>query len=216
MLWRPRNRRPELDFIVPCQPSRAERAPSGTGWVHEIKHDGYRIMARRRGGQVRLLTRGGHDWADRFPLIVQAVGALASESCTIDGEAVACDERALAVFDLLRSHGPRRVLLYAFDLIELDGEDLRGHPLELRKRALKRLLRKSARPGLQFNEYLEEAGPLVFEHACRLGCEGIVSKRLGSRYESGPTRSWLKIKNPAAPAATRVLEGDWSRPRRGK
>jgi bifunctional non-homologous end joining protein LigD len=89
-------------FIEPCLPSPAERPPVGPGWVHEIKHDGYRLMARRDGAGVRLLTRNGHDWTLRFPLIAQAVGALRVISCLIDGEAVACDDDGLPVFDRLR------------------------------------------------------------------------------------------------------------------
>src|SRR5215471_18211442 len=83
-------------FIEPCLPSPAEQPPSGPGWVHEIKHDGYRLMARRDSTGIRLLTRNGHDWAPRYPLIVEAVDRLKARSCLIDGEAVACDENGLA------------------------------------------------------------------------------------------------------------------------
>jgi bifunctional non-homologous end joining protein LigD len=89
-------------FIEPCLPSAAVRRPSGPDWVHEIKHDGYRLMARRDPVGIRLLTRNGHDWAPRYPLIVEAVNALKVRSCLIDGEAVACDENGLAVSELLR------------------------------------------------------------------------------------------------------------------
>ena len=101
--------------------------------------------------------------------------------------------------------------MWAFDLIELDGEDLRLEPLEVRKATLASLLRRAA-PGLRFNEHLDEQdGPLVFAHACKLGLEGIVSKRKDSGYRSGRSPHWIKSKNPAAPAMRREAEEDWSR-----
>src|SRR6516225_6807797 len=116
-------------FIEPCLPSPAEQPPSGPGWVHEIKHDGYRLMARRDPIGIRLLTRNGHDWAPRYPLIVEAVNRLKVRSCLIDGEAVACDENGLAVFERLRlKPSGKHVFLYDFDLLELDGQDLRREP----------------------------------------------------------------------------------------
>src|SRR6516225_5110552 len=136
-------------FIEPCLPSPADRPPSGPDWVHEIKHDGYRLMARRDPIGIRLLTRNGHDWAPRYPLIVEAVNRLRARSCLIDGEAVACDENGLAVFERLRlKPSGRHVFLYAFDLLELDGQDLRREPLETRKATLASLLRRSL-PGLR-------------------------------------------------------------------
>jgi ATP-dependent DNA ligase len=125
---------PSAGFIEPCLLSLAERPPSGPGWIHEIKHDGYRLMARRDAAGVRLLTRNGHDWASRFPLIVEAVTALKAGSCLIDGEAVVCDDNGVAVFAKLRQRrNDRQVVPYAFDLLELDGQDLRREPLERRK-----------------------------------------------------------------------------------
>jgi bifunctional non-homologous end joining protein LigD len=133
----------------------------------------------------------------------------------LDGEAVCCDENGLAVFALLRyRERPTEIFLYAFDLLELDGQDLRREPLETRKATLVSLLR-SCGPGLRLVEHLEHGGDVVYRHACRLGCEGIVSKRLGSLYVSGRTRHWLKFKNPTAPAVKREAEEDWGK-RRGK
>src|SRR5262245_1985714 len=159
---------------------------------------------------VRLLTRRGNDWTDRFPLIAAAAGALKVRSCLLDGEAVACEQDGMPSFDRLRyRRADGAVFLFAFDLIELDGRDLRHEPLEVRKATLASVLRK-AKPGLQFNDHLEhEDGDIVFRHACKMGLEGIVSKRLGSRYRSGRSPDWLKIKNPAAPAVRRVAEEDW-------
>src|SRR5215831_11556425 len=107
---------PRPGFIEPCLPSPADRPPSGPDWVHEIKHDGYRLMARRDPIGIRLLTRNGHDWAPRYPLIVEAVDRLKVRSCLIDSEAVACDENGLAVFQRLRRKPTgKHVFLYAFD-----------------------------------------------------------------------------------------------------
>jgi bifunctional non-homologous end joining protein LigD len=168
-------------------------------------------MARRDPIGIRLLTRNGHDWAPRYPLIVEAVNKLRVRSCLIDGEAVACDENGLAVFERLRrKQESRRVFLFAFDLLELDGADLRREPIETRKATLASLLRASL-PGLRLNEHLTHPGEIVFRHACKMGLEGIVSKRLGSRYRSGRTRDWLKFKNPDSPAVKRQEEEDWGR-----
>ena len=132
-------------------------------------------------------------------------------SCLIDGEAVCCDDNGLAVFELLRGKREgRHVFLCAFDLLELNGKDLRREPLEVRKSTLDSLLRPRL-PGLQFNQHLTHPGDVVFRHACAMGLEGIVSKRLGSRYVSGRSRDWLKFKNPNAPAAKREAEEDWGR-----
>ena len=202
---------PRSGFIEPCLPSSAERPPSGPDWIHEIKHDGYRLMARRDSVGIRLLTRNGHDWSPRYPLIREAVNRLKVRSCLIDGEAVACDENGLAVFERLRrKREGRHVFLYAFDLIELNGDDLRRDPLEVRKATLRSMLAKAGL-GLRFNEHLEGDGPTVFAHACKLRLEGIVSKRLGSRYRSGRSKDWLKFKNPDAPAVKREAEEDWGR-----
>jgi bifunctional non-homologous end joining protein LigD len=140
-----------------------------------------------------------------------AVAALPALSCIIDGEAIVCDDNGLAVFDLIRGYGAKATaVLCAFDLLELDGEDLRREPIEARKRALAKLL-KGAHSSIVLNEHFEDDGAIVYKHACALGCEGIVSKRLGSPYRSGRSDSWLKIKNPAAPAVKREVEEDWGR-----
>src|SRR2546421_2948292 len=176
MLWRVRT---FPDFCEPCLPGQVERPPAGPDWIHEIKHDGFRLLARRGAERVRLFTRNGHDWTERFPLIVEALNALKATTCLIDGEAVTCSETGVAEFEGLRN---RRgdVHLCAFDLLELDGRDLRRAPLSERVRLLTRLLREP-RSGLVRNAQFEEDWALVFEHACLLGCEGIVSKRKSSR-----------------------------------
>jgi bifunctional non-homologous end joining protein LigD len=199
-------------FIAPCLPTSAPRPPSGELWLHEIKHDGFRVIARKEGKRVKLYSRPGNDLTGRFPLIGEALASLRSRSCIIDGEAVACGEDGVASFDRIRHrHHDADVFLYAFDLIELNGDDLRRDPLVVRKATLASVLARAA-AGLRFNEHLdEEDGPLVFAHACKLGLEGIVSKRKDSRYISGRTPRWIKSKNPAAPAVTREAEEDWGR-----
>jgi bifunctional non-homologous end joining protein LigD len=132
---------PGLGIIEPCLPSPAKAPPSGPGWIHEIKHDGFRILARRDGAGVRLFTRNGHDFTARFPLAAAAVAALPGRSFLIDGGAICTDERGLAVFELIRrARNGGAAVLCAFDLIELDGEDLRREPIEDRKHKLSRLV----------------------------------------------------------------------------
>jgi hypothetical protein len=118
-------------------------------------------------------------------------------SCVIDGEAIVTDDKGLAVFELIRGHGTRRgAELCAFDLIELDGKDIRHTPIEERKRHLGKLLGRY-QPGIVVNEFFEGDAQIIFDHVCKLGCEGIVSKRLGSRYRGGRSADWVKVKNPA-------------------
>jgi bifunctional non-homologous end joining protein LigD len=205
-----------LAFIEPCLPSPADRPPSGPDWVHEIKLDGFRMMVRRDPAGVRLLTRNGHDWTGRFPRIAAAAETLRARSFLIDGEAVACDGDGLPVFDQLRyRRQDGRVFLYAFDLLELNGRDMRREPLEVRKSALAGVLRRmKAWAGIQLNEHCNDLPvDVVFRHACKLGFEGIVSKRVGSPYRSGRSRDWLKMKNLDAPAVRREAEEDWGRAR---
>jgi bifunctional non-homologous end joining protein LigD len=199
-------RKPSVPGLIePCLPTEGRRPPFGPGWLHEIKHDGYRLIVRRDGDHVCLLTRRGHDWTDRYPLIAAAARALKVKSCLIDGEAVACDENGLASFQRLheRQHD-KGVILYAFDLLELDGEDLRPEPIEVRKATLASLFRRPhPMGGFRLAEHLEGDGPTIFGHACKLGCEGIVSKRKGSPYQSGQSPHWLTSTNPASAAALR-------------
>ena len=203
--------RPGLGIIEPCLPSPAKAPPSGPGWLHEIKHDGFRILARRDSAGVRLITRKGNDFTSRFPSIAMAVGKLPVRSCLIDGEAIVCDKDGLAVFELIRGHRTVASAVHcAFDLLELDGRDLRGQPIEIRKAALAKVL-KGSHLGIVLNEHFEEEGAIVFREACKLGCEGIVSKRLGSIYRRGRSPLWVKVKNPNAPAVKREAEEDWGR-----
>jgi ATP-dependent DNA ligase len=182
-------RRPS-GFIEPCQPSKVARPPSGPLWVHEIKHDGYRLMVRRDGARVRCFTRGGHDWADRFPAIVEAALRIQASSFMLDGEAVVVSDDGRPDFHALRTRRTgHAVVLYAFDLIEHDGDDLRKLPLIERKWRLFKLIGKSQRRAIRFVEHLTGDGPTVFAHVCRMGLEGIVSKRTKAPY-SGALDAW--------------------------
>jgi len=181
------------------------------------KHDGFRVIARKDGNRVRLYSRAGNDLTYRFPLIVEALARLRARSCIIDGEAVACSDDGMADFNRIRYRQyDAEVFLYAFDLIELNGDDLLRDPLQVRKATLASVIARVG-SGLRFNEHMEEAdGPLVFQHACKLGLEGIVSKRRDSGYRSGRSPDWIKSKNPNAPAVKREAEIDWQQrwPRR--
>ena len=198
-----------LPSFEPCLPRSANEPPAGPGWIHEIKHDGFRIVAHRQGRVVRLVTRNGHDLAARFPLAAEAVAALPVKSCVIDGEAIVCDDAGLAVFNLIRGHGRNaRAILCVFDLLEVNGEDVRPESIEDRKRRLLGLLRLP-HEGIAINETFRDEGAVIFKHAVALGCEGVVSKRLGSPYRAGRSAHWLKIKNPDAPAVRREAEEEW-------
>jgi bifunctional non-homologous end joining protein LigD len=198
------------DFIEPCLPSKVDRPPSGPLWVHEIKHDGYRLMVRRDGARVRCFTRNGHDWADRFPAIVDAALRIKAQSFLIDGEAVIFRDDQTPDFQALRSQ--RRgseVVLVAFDLLEQSGTDLRDLPLIERKRQLIKLVGRARWHSIQYSAHLKGNGASVLHHACRLGMEGIVSKRTDAPYRSGPSKVWLKSENLASEAARRERQEDW-------
>ena len=159
---------------------------------------------------MKLYRRPRNDLTDRFPLIVEALAQLRSRSCILDGEAVACDDNGIAQFNRIRYRSyDSTVFLYAFDLIELNGDDLRRDPLQVRNATLASTLAKAG-PGIRLNEHLDHYdGEIVFRHACKMGLEGIVSKRKDSPYRSGWSSDWLKMKNPACAAVMREFEEDW-------
>jgi len=152
--------------LDPCLPMRVTVAPAGPQLIHEIKHDGYRLMVRRTADGVQIRTRRGYDWTDRYPLIVEAASRLHATSFVIDGEGVILRPDGVSDFDRLHSrHHDREVRLLGFDLLELDGADLRDEPLIHRKATLASLLRRS-RDGIQLVEQIEAAdGATVLAHA---------------------------------------------------
>src|SRR4051794_38569820 len=194
----------------PCLPTRGTEVPAGPDWLYELKHDGYRLIVQREGKRVRLLTRRGYDWADRYPLITQAALRLCKTSFVIDGEAVVLGPDGISDFDGL--HGGRcnaDVRLYAFDLLVDDGVDMLNETLKIRKLWLGKLLKRST-DGVIYNDHDGGAiGPRLFEQACLLGLEGIVSKHRESVYKAGPSRHWIKVKNPRSPAMIRAEDGSW-------
>jgi len=192
-------------FIQPCRPIVVAQPPTGPGWMHELKHDGYRLQIHVRDGRVRLYTRNGADWTKRYPRIVEEASRL-REPLIIDAEVVCLSDKGVANFDILHSRtADEKAVALAFDLL-LSGDDIRRQPLIERKNALRWVLRK-AREGIQYVEATDGDGEKMFAAVCELGLEGIVSKRLNSVYRSGPSKTWLKTKNPKSPAATRVEDG---------
>ena len=196
----------------PAIPTRGTKVPTSPDWIHEIKYDGFRLIVHRDGSRVRLLTRNGHNWADRYPWIVESALKNRNRHFVIDGEAVVLGVDGIADFNALysRKHDGE-VQLYAFDILALDRDDLRKLPLSVRKANLARLL--AGRPDGIFAAPFEqgEIGPDLFWAACQMGLEGLVSKHRDRPYRGGPCRHWVKIKNPESAAMKRVAEVDWSR-----
>ncbi|MER9233755.1 DNA ligase D [Mesorhizobium sp. M0622] len=189
-----------LEFIEPALATLERDAPPGKDWLHEVKFDGYRMHAQLAGTEVRLLTRTGLDWTDKFGgAIVAALGGLKCTDAIIDGEIVVLADNGVSSFSLLQqdlSAGRTdRFIYYVFDLLRLDGEDIRSEPLVERKERLRSLLAEEAEDStLRFSEHFAEPGKIMLEHACRLGLEGVVSKRADAPYRSGRVPSWVKSK----------------------
>jgi bifunctional non-homologous end joining protein LigD len=191
-------RRPYALFVPPLLPTLVDTPPEGERWEHEIKYDGYRTLIVVDYGKGRAFTRNGHDWTDKYAGVAGAACLLTKRSASIDGEMIVQDETGRSDFGALRSAisgQPQRLIFMAFDLLELDGEDLRQEPLRIRRDKLARLIGKAnpASP-IQFSESLGGSGPEMLQAACAMGLEGIVSKRVDSKYRSGRSAAWLKTK----------------------
>jgi bifunctional non-homologous end joining protein LigD len=184
-------------FVQPCDPTLQDRAPTADGWVYEIKADGYRAQVHIRNGRVTIYSRNGYDWTGQFGSIAKAASKLKVRDAIIDGEASVLGTTGLPDFQALRRELGNRespgLLLHAFDLLYLNGRDLRRTPLLERKQALKRLLH-GAPPNLIYVDFLKADGARVFDQACRMGLEGIVAKRVDAPYRSGRQDSWIKLK----------------------
>ena len=175
-----------------CIPTRGTKVPDRPDWIHEIKYDGYRLRVEREGDRVRLITRNGYDWTNRYPWIVEAALKNRQKHFVIDGEAVILGVDGISDFEALHSgRHNEEVQLYAFDMLAGDGDDMRSLPLSMRKANLQRLLAR--RPDGIFVAPFEqgEIGPDLFRHACLMGLEGLVSKRRDRGYRAGyhPTGS---------------------------
>jgi len=186
-------------FVEPCLATLADKAPDSPNWIHEIKFDGYRLQARLNRGKVKLLTRNGHDWTRKFAGIAGAVATLDADTALIDGELVVEGEDGVTSFSLLqedlKSGRLDRLVYYVFDLLYLDGQNLRALPLIERKEALAEIIRNAPKSTpLRFSESIAERGPVLLRHACELGLEGIISKRGDAPYRSGRGHDWVKTK----------------------
>ena len=184
-------------WVAPQLATLVGAAPDGPDWVHEIKLDGYRVLARIERGRARLLTRNRQDWTERFPSVAEAAAALPVKEALLDGEIVALDRSGVSSFQALQQGaeetGGWSLAYVAFDLLFLDGRDLRPRPLVERKKALARLLR-GRRGRLRYSEHFDAPGPEVHRRACRMHLEGIVSKRKQAPYVAGRGQAWLKVK----------------------
>ncbi|HZR89130.1 MAG TPA: RNA ligase family protein [Bradyrhizobium sp.] len=190
-----------------CLPSKSNTVPSGPDWLHEVKYDGYRLRLERDGDRVRLITRGGYNWSDRYPWIMDAARKVRQKRFVLDGEAVVLGADGVSDFNALHSRKhDHEVQFCAFDILVEGETDLRKLPLHLRKASLERLLAR--RPeGVFVNPFERgEIGPDLFRAACRMGLEGLVSKRRDRPYEAGRSRHWIKVKNRKHPAMDRTME----------
>lgn len=186
-------------FIAPCLATLTDAPPAGDMWLHEIKLDGYRLQARIHDGKTRLLTRSGIDWTARFSFLAKSLSELPVQSALIEGEAVVLTERGISSFSALvqalEEGRSGDMTFVAFDLLYLDGVDIRGAPLAERKDLLKAVLERAADPErLRFSAHIPGSGAAVLKNACKLGLEGIVSKRADLPYSSGRNGDWLKSK----------------------
>ncbi len=186
-------------FVEPCLALLVEKPPEGDGWLHEIKFDGYRLMATIDGKSIRLFTRSGLDWTDRFPGLAEAFEDFPAKSALVDGEAVIEDQNGVSSFSALQEALSERktasaAVFFAFDLLYLDGYSLRKSALDDRKDGLAKLLSVNRHPSLRYSDHVVGNGQSMLDHACRLGLEGIVSKRRDAPYRSGRHGEWAKSK----------------------
>jgi DNA ligase D-like protein (predicted ligase) len=180
--------KPELAALV-------KAAPEGTDWLHEMKLDGYRMHSRLDAGRVQILTRRGNDWTQKYPSVARDIAILPARNAYLDGELCGVGPDGRTAFNLIQNsmeHGDASLVFFLFDLLFLDGEDLTSLPLVERKARLEKLL-VGAPSSIRFNDHQIGHGPAFHKLACEHRLEGIVSKRVNSRYEPD-RRSWLKIK----------------------
>ncbi len=186
--------------VEPCLAMLVDRPPKGPQWSFEVKWDGYRIAVHIEPGLVRIITRGGYDWTTRFPAISEEVRKLPVQTAILDGEAVVLDEKGRADFGMLQRalgrrpslHEPIEIILFAFDLLYLDGCDLRRLPQRERRRLLQQVL--SGQAGhIRLSEEVQADGDEFYRVACQHGLEGIIAKHREKPYRSGRNGDWLKI-----------------------
>jgi bifunctional non-homologous end joining protein LigD len=179
-------------FVAPALASSIEKAPNGDRWIHEIKFDGYRVQVHLANTEVKVFTRNGHDWTHRFKKVAADAWHISAGSAIIDGEVVVPAADGTTDFSVLQNQlkgKSDKIVMVAFDLLYLNGYDLRKMPLVERKAHLKKLIDKTA---IQYSESFAIDGPQLFEHACGIGLEGVVSKVRDSKYVSGRGNDWVK------------------------
>src|ERR1700679_3850794 len=180
-------------FIAPALATSIDKVPSGERWIHEIKFDGYRVQVHLANTAVKVFTRRGHDWTSRFKKIADDAWHINAGSAIIDGEVIVPSEDGVSDFSVLQNElrgKSNKLMLYAFDLLYLNGFDLRNAPLFERKALLQKLIDKT---DILFSESFETDGTAMLKHACKMGLEGVVSKVRDSRYNSGRGKDWVKV-----------------------
>ena len=188
--------------IEPCLALLKPTVPVGPDWLYEVKWDGYRLAVHIEPKGVRIITRGGHDWTHRFPTIAEAAGKLGATSAILDGEAVVLNEEGRSDFGALQrslgGRGGKRIstesILYAFDLLYLDGHDFTRTELSVRRHLLQDLIPASDKGAIRLSPELELDGETLLDHACQVGLEGIIAKHRDKPYRSGRTGDWVKVK----------------------
>ena len=184
-------------FVKPQLATLVDAAPEGDDWIHEIKYDGFRFLARYDRGRTRLITRNEKDWTERFGAVVDALSELPAERALLDGEVAVLLPNGTTSFQGLQNAGgatPGQLLFFAFDLLHLDGVNVMREPLEARKSLLESLVGGLDGGIVRYSDHVIGQGPAFHAHACRLGLEGIISKRRNGLYEAGRSREWLKVK----------------------
>ncbi|HEX2763186.1 MAG TPA: DNA ligase D, partial [Allosphingosinicella sp.] len=184
-------------FREPQKATLVDHVPSGSGWVHEMKYDGYRCLLAIGGGKARIYTRSGLDWSDKFPEIVEAALELDVGSALLDGEIVRLDDQGRSSFSALQqaiSEGGRGLTLFLFDALEIDGEDLTRFPNIERKNRLATLIGEGRPPALLYADHIVGRGEELLNAMCEAGQEGIISKRADAPYRNARTKAWLKVK----------------------
>jgi bifunctional non-homologous end joining protein LigD len=179
-------------FVEPALATSVEKVPSGDRWIHEIKFDGYRVQFHIHNDDIKILTRRGNDWTKRFRKIADDAWHIAAGTAIIDGEVVVPSENGTTDFSVLQNElrgKSTKIILVAFDLLYLNGYDLRRLPLIQRKAHLKKIIDGT---DIQFSESFEVDGPEMYAHACKVGLEGVVSKVRDSAYTSGASNNWIK------------------------
>ena len=184
-------------FREPQKATLVDSVPSGSGWIHEMKFDGYRCLLAIGGGDAKVYTRSGLDWSDKFPEIVEAARRMEVGSALLDGEIVKADEQGRTSFSALQqaiSEGGRGLTLFLFDALQIEGEDVAALPNIERKARLASLLAEGQPPTILYADHIVGAGEKLFDAMCEAGQEGIISKKADSPYRSARTKAWLKVK----------------------